>query len=147
MVVVPKREGSVQLCVDLKRLNQNVLQEVHPIPKVNNMLAQLAGATVFSKTDANSGFWHIPLAKESCPLTTFITSYGRYLFNKLPFGILCVPELFQQQMNKIQDGLEGVVCQMDNVLVFGANQAEHDQRLMSTLERIKVAKMTCNKDK
>ena len=50
-------------------------------------------------------------------------------------------------MNKILDGLEGVVCQMDDVLVFGANQAEHDQQLMSTLKRIKAAKMTLNKDK
>ena len=56
MVVVPKREGSVRICVDLKLLNQSVLQEVHPIPKVDHTLAQLAGATVFSKIDANSGF-------------------------------------------------------------------------------------------
>ena len=96
MVVVPKKEGSVRICVDLKPLNQSVLREVHPIPKVDDTLAQLAGATVFSKIDANSGFWQIPLAKESRPLTTFITPYGRYLFNKLPFGISCVPELFQQ---------------------------------------------------
>ena len=76
MVVVPKREGSVRICVDLKPLNQSILREVHPIPKVDDTLAQLAGATVFSKIDANSGFWQIPLAKESRLLTTFITPYG-----------------------------------------------------------------------
>ena len=114
---------------------------------MDDTLAQLAGATVFSKIDANSGFWQIPLAKESRPLTTFITPYDRYFFNKLPFGISCVPELFQQRMNKIVDGLEGVVCQMDDILVFGANQAEHDQRLISTLERIEAARMTLSKDK
>ena len=48
MVVVPKKEGSVRICVDLKPLNQSVLREVHPIPKVDDTLAQLAGATVFS---------------------------------------------------------------------------------------------------
>ena len=55
-------------------------------PKVDDTLAQLAGATIFSKIDANSGFWQIPLAEASRPLTTFITPYGRYLFNKLLFG-------------------------------------------------------------
>ena len=50
------KEGSVQICIDLKPLNQSVLQEVHPIPKVDDTLAQLAGATVFSKIDANSGY-------------------------------------------------------------------------------------------
>ena len=147
MVVVPKKEGSVRICVDLKPLNQSVLREVHPIPKVDDTLAQLAGATVFSKIDANSGFWQIPLSIESRPLTTFITPYGRYFFNKLPFGISCAPELFQLRMNKILEGLKGVVCQMDDVLVFGSNQAEHDERLIATLERIKAAGVTLNKDK
>ena len=79
MVVIPKREGSVQICVDLRLLNQNVLWEVNPIPKVDDTLAQLAGAKIFSKIDVNSGFWKILLAKESHPLTTFITPYGYYL--------------------------------------------------------------------
>ena len=88
MVVVPKRSGAVRICVDLKPLNESVLRETHPIPKVDDTLAQLAGAAIFSKLDANSGFWQIPLAKESRKLTTFLTPFGRYCFNKLPFGTL-----------------------------------------------------------
>ena len=65
MVVVPKDSGAVQICVDLKPLNESVLREVYPMPKVNTTLAQLSEATVFSKVDANSRFWQIPLAKES----------------------------------------------------------------------------------
>ena len=65
MVVVPKQNGNLRICVDLKPLNENVLCEVHPLPKVDETLAQLAGAKIFSKLDANSGFWQIPLAKES----------------------------------------------------------------------------------
>ena len=86
MVVVPKRDGSVRICIDFKMLNESVLREVHPIPKVDDTLAQLTGASVFSKIDANSGFWQIPLAETSRSLTAFITPYGRYLFNKLPLG-------------------------------------------------------------
>jgi hypothetical protein len=93
MVVVPKKYGDVRICVDLKPLNENVLKEVYPIPKVDETLAQLAGATVFSKLDANSGFWQIPLAEESQQLTTFVTPFGRYCFKKLPLGIPCAPEL------------------------------------------------------
>ena len=69
MVVAPKKSGDVRICVDLKALNDSLLREVHPIPKVDEKLAQLAGAKVFSKLDANSGFWQIPLAPESRPLT------------------------------------------------------------------------------
>ena len=60
MVVAPKRSGAVRICVDLKPLNRSVLREVHPLPKVDDTLAQLAGAKVFSKLDANSGFCQIP---------------------------------------------------------------------------------------
>lgn len=79
----------------LKPLNRSVLREVHPLPKVDETLAQLAGAKVFSKLDANSGFWQIPLSPSSRLLTTFITPTGRYCFNKLPFGISSAPEHFQ----------------------------------------------------
>ncbi len=147
MVVVPKKSGAVRICVDLKSLNENVLREVHPIPKVDETLAQLTGASVFSKLDANSGFWHIPLAQESRLLTTFITPSGRYCFNKLLFGISSAPELFQKRMSKILAGLEGMVCQMDDVLIFGANQAEHDLRLTAVLERLEKAGVTLNPQK
>ena len=62
MVIVPKKDNTVRICVDLKPLNENVLRENFPLPKVDETLAQLAGATVFNKLDANCGFWQIPLA-------------------------------------------------------------------------------------
>ena len=102
---MPKKAGVIRICVDLKPLNEHVLREVHPLPKVDDTLAQMTGAKVFSKLDANSGFWQIPLAKTSRHLTTFITPFGRYYFNKLPFGIIAsapehlivVPKALQRQ--------------------------------------------------
>lgn len=147
MVTVPKKSGDVRICVDLKPLNENVLREVHPMPNVDETLAKLAGAALFSKLDANSGFWQIPLAAESRPLTTFVTPFGRYHFNKLPFGISSAPELFQKRMSRVLEGLEGVVCQVDDVLVFGKDMAEHDARVIATLERMANAGMTLNSAK
>ena len=72
MVAIPKKNGAVRICVDLQKLNKSVLREVHPLPRVDETLGLLAGATVFSKFDANSGFWQIPLAEESRPLTIYI---------------------------------------------------------------------------
>ena len=100
-----------------------------------------------SKLDANSGFWQIPLAKNCCELTTFITPLGRYCFNKLPFGISSAPEHFQKKMSTIVDGLVGVLCLMDDILIFGKDQKEHDTRLTAALERIQAAGVILNKDK
>lgn len=146
MVVVPKKSDDVRICVDLKPLNKNVLREPHPIPRVDDT-ALLTGATCFSKLDANSGFWQIPLSEESCLLTTFITPFGRYHFNKLPFGISCAPELFQYRMNKILEGLEGFVCLIDDVLIFGSSREEHDRCLVAVLKRLQEAGATLNSSK
>lgn len=147
MVVVPMKSGAIRICVDLKPLNQGVFRGVHPLPKVDNTLAQLTGAKLFTKLYANSGFWQIPLSPSSCLLTTFITPSGRYCFNKLPFGISSAPELFQKQMNSILHGLDGVLCLIDDVLAFGRDREEHDQRLFAALERIAAAGATLNPEK
>ena len=147
MVVIPKKSGKVRICVDLKPLNENVLRGTHPLPQVDKILAQLSGATIFSKLDANSGFWQIPLTEQSRLLTTFITPFGRYCFNKLPFGITSAPEFFQKQMSTILTGLEGVLCLMDDILVFSKDRAEHDKRLHNVMNRIQQAGVTLNTDK
>lgn len=145
MVVVPKANGKVRICIDLTNLNQSVRR--HPLPAVDQTLAQLAGAKVFSKLDGNSGFWQIPLAPESAKLTTFITPFGRYCFHRLPFGIMSAPEHFQHRMSEILSGIPGVVCIMDDILVHGKTQQEHDQRLHEVLERMQAAGATLNAEK
>ena len=147
MVVVPKANSRVRICVDLTKLNQSVKREKHPLPAVDQTLAQLAGARVFSKLDANSGFWQIPLAPESKLLTTFITPYGRYCFNRLPFRISSAPEHFQRRMSEALSSMTGTVCMMDDILVHGRTQEEHDERLKKVLQRLTDMGMTLNAEK
>ena len=144
MVVAPKAAGSVRICVDLTKLNRSVCRERHILPTVDHILAQLSGAKVFTKLDANAGFWQVKLSKESALLTTFITPFGRFCFNRLPFGITSAPEYFQKRMSDILAGLEGVVCMIDDILIHGSTQEEHDQRLAAVLERLQQAKVTIN---
>ena len=125
MVVIPKNDRTVRICVDLKPLNTAVLCEPHPLPKVYDTLAQLSGAKVFSKLDANSGFWQIPIEEKSRHLTTFITPLDRVCFNKMLFGISSTPVHFQRRMNQIPDNLPGVLCLMDDIIIHGKNQQEH----------------------
>ena len=106
-------------CVDLTKLNQSVRRERLMLPSAEQTLAQLGGATVFSKLDTNSGFWQVELTKESSLLTTFITPFGRYRFNRLPFGITSAPEHFQRRMSEVLQDLEGVVCLIDDILIYG----------------------------
>lgn len=144
MVVMPKKSSNVRICVDLKPLNEGVLRETYPIPPVDDILAQLSGATIFSKVDANSSFWQIPLAEESQLLTMFITPQGCYCFRKLPFEILSALELYQRRMSQILTGLDGVLCHIDDVVVFEATPTEHETQLTAVLERLSSAGVTLN---
>ena len=145
-VVVPKSDGRVRICVDLVRLNESVCREYHQMPTVEQVLAQVPGAQIFSKLDANSGFWQVPLSEESTLLTTFSTPFGRYHFNRLPFGITSASEHFQRRMSAILEGLDGVVGMVDDVLIYGKNRREHDERLFAALRRLVQARLTLNKD-
>ena len=109
IVPVLKPSGDVRICVDLKKLNQSVERERYVIPTVDEIVHQLRGSSVFSKLDAASGFWQIPLDPETAKLTTLITPFGRYFMKRLPFGISSAPEIFQRTMNELLRGIDGVI--------------------------------------
>ena len=89
-----------------------MLREVKPIPRVEDIFAWLTGAIVFSKIDANTGFWQIPLLL----VTPTHNIHHTIRFNKLPFSISITPELFQKRMNKILAGVTGLI---DDTLIHG----------------------------
>ena len=134
MVVVPKE----QLPVRRPRFE---------LPCVDDVLARLGGAKLFSKLDANSGFFQVILAGDSAPLTTFITPFGRYQYLRLPMGITSAPEIYSQKMACILSDLEGVLNLMDDICVFGGSQEEHDSRLRAVLARLSETGVTLNSDK
>lgn len=139
-----KTSGKIHICVDLTRLNESVIRERHILPAVDETLAKLEGARVFTKLDATSGFWQVPLHKDSMLLTTFITPEGRYYFKRLPFGISSAPEHFQKRISQLIDGVDGVLCHADDVLVIGKDRAEHDDRLHRVLQKFREAGLTLN---
>ena len=137
MVVVPKPNGNVRLCVDLTKLNEGVRRELYLMKKVEETLGSISSGTVFSKLDANSGFHQVVLTDESAKLTTFITPFGRFIFRRLPYSISSAPEYFQKRMDKELTGL----------LVIGRNKEEHDERLVKVLQRLKDSGITLNPGK
>ena len=144
MVITPKRNGDVRICVDLTNLNKAVKRAVHPMASVDENLTKVKNSKVFSKLDANSGFWQVPLAEESRLLTTFLTPLGRYCFNRVPFRICSAPEVFQRTMFSVLEGLEGVICHMDDTLIDGPTQEVHDTRVRLVLNRLQNAGITLN---
>ena len=148
MVPVKKRNSDqIRICVDYKKLNFNLIREKYPIPTFEELSFRFDGSRYFSKVDASSGFFQIPLAEDARDYTTFITPFGRYRFLRLPMGINIAPEIFQRKINELAEGLEGVIGYMDDIVVHGATEEEHDHRLQMLLKRIKDSGLKLNQEK
>ena len=147
--VVPKKEsGKVRICVDLKALNESVLHEVYPLPKVDETLAKLAGATRFSKLDANSRWL---LANSSIgrytSLDHLLHSSGQVLLQQASFWHLQCSIVIPEEDGETTSGTRWS-GQVDDVLVvYGKDSTEHDERLLAVLKRVEAAKVTLNKEK
>ncbi|XP_058457031.1 uncharacterized protein K02A2.6-like [Malaya genurostris] len=129
LVVVGKTNGEPRLCVDLRRVNEAVLREHHPMPVVDDYIARLGRGTIWSKLDIREAFLQIELAEESRDVTTFMTNRGLFRFKRLPFGLVTAPELFQKAMDEILADCSGTYWYLDDIIIEGKDIEEHDSRL------------------
>ena len=147
IVVVPKSSGQVRLCVDMREANKAVKREKHLMPTIEDLVADLNGATVFSKLDLSSGYHQLELERESRHITTFSTHVGLRRYKRLMFGINAASEIFQNAIEEILTGLPGCKNISDDIIVFGATTAEHDQNLYGVLTRLQQHDVRLNKEK
>ena len=120
-------------------------------PTLEEILPKLTGATVFSIVDAKYGYWNVVLNKESSYLTTFNSPFGRYSFNRMPFGLKMSQDIFQTKIDPTFEGCKGVTGIADNIVVFGKTSEEHDSNMHGMLRRCQdtglkhawYAKATC----
>lgn len=129
LVVASKANGSIRLCVDLRRVNQAVIRERHPMPVIDEVLAKIGKGKVWSILDVKDAFFLLELEEGSRDIVTFITHRGLYRFKRLPFGLVSAPETFQRKMDEILADCEGTYWYLDDVGVEGSSVEEHDLRL------------------
>ena len=118
LVVVPKKEGRLRLCLDPKDLNQAIQRERYPLPTIEDVATRLHGAKVFTNLDVRNGFWHVKLDDSSSDLTTFNTPFGRCRWKRMPFGIRSAPEVFQRRMHELIEGMPDVEVVADDLLLL-----------------------------
>ena len=153
VLVVPKKDGSVRICLDPKDLNTAIKRSHYPLPTVEDVTSRLTNAKVFSVLDAKSGFWQVKLTENASYLTTFNTPFGRFRWLRMPFGISSAPEIWQRKMHEAIEGLQGVEVIADDFLVCGFGDTvdeavkDHDQNLTAFLQRCRELNLTLNLQK
>ena len=147
VVNVPKPNGDVRLCVDMRCANQATIRERHPIPTVDEILQAINEGTVFSKLDLKCGYHQIELSEESREITTFVTHKGLFRYKRLMFGISSAPEKYQQVIQQVLQECEGPANISDDIVVHGCGREKHNKRVEKVLARLQEKGLTLNKEK
>lgn len=143
IVLVPKKDGSIRLCVDYRRLNEVSQIDVYPMPRIDNLIDRLGQACFISTLDLTRGYWQVPVAQKDQHKTAFATPFGFYQFKVMPFGLVGAPATFQRMMDKLlRGGEEFSAAYLDDLVIFSRTWEEHLEHVRFVLSQLREAGLT-----
>ena len=141
-MLVCKKDGSLQFCIDLRKLNNQTIKEAQSLPRIEDSFDCLDGATIFTSLGLQSGYWQVEMTEDSKPLTAFtVGPLGFYGCVQMPFGLTNAPATFQQLMETClgELHLKWCIIYLDEIIVFSKTPEEHIERLRSVFEKLAAA--------
>lgn len=142
IVVAPKADGGVRICVDFKRTVNTVIDnEIYPLPNCDDILASLHGGKYFTVLDFSGAYQQLAINDSCKKLFTINTHMGLFRFNRLTYGISSAPAIFQRTMDSILKDFKGTQCYLDDVLITGSSFddcVESTERVLRKLSEFNV---------
>ena len=150
LVLVRKKSGELRMCVDYRKLNEATKKDNYPIPRIDELIAELSGAEVFTTLDLAEGYYQIPIREEDREKTAFTTEFGLYEFTVMPFGLTNAPATFQRTMETIlkrhiEEGRARVY--LDDVVIKSAAKEQHANDVIAVCEDIHAANLCLKENK
>ncbi|BFY99110.1 hypothetical protein BsWGS_02150 [Bradybaena similaris] len=142
MVVIRKKDDTLRICIDYRKLNQVTVTDAEPIPGADELISNMSLSSLFTKLDMTKGYYQIPLTPESKHLTAFSTSLGLYEFNFMPFGLVNAPATFVRMMRGLLKGISNVVSYIDDVCMYTDNFEDHIVLMEKVFNRIRENGLT-----
>lgn len=127
VVLVKKKDNTWRFCIDYRHLNKITKKDVYPLPRIDDALDCLHGASYFSSIDLRSGYWQIAVDERDREKTAFVTPDGLYQFKVMPFGLCNAPATFERMMDSLLRGFKWTtcLCYLDDVIVFSPTFESH----------------------
>ena len=143
-VFVLKKSGEIRLCIDYRELNKKTKKDAYPLPLPDEVQDRLAGSTIFSTLDLQSGYWQLPVNPVDQEKTAFCPGpgMGLYQFRRMPFGLTGAPSSFQRLMDNVLRGLPFVTIYLNDILIHSQSLLLHKQHLRTVFNRLAAAGLT-----
>jgi hypothetical protein len=137
MIFILKKDGTQRLCVDYRALNEVIVKNKNPLPRIDDLFDQLRGSCVFSKIDLRSGYHQLKIRECDIPKTAFVLRYGLYEYTVMSFGLTNAPVYFMYLMNMVfMEYLDKfVMVFIDDILVYSRSEQEHEEHLRLALQK------------
>ncbi|KAK7103788.1 hypothetical protein V1264_018620 [Littorina saxatilis] len=138
IVIVRKKDGSIRLCVDYRRLNSKTVGDAYPLPRIQESFDALVGSQYFSTLDLASGYHQIAMDPADQHKTAFVTPMGLYEYTRMPMGLISAPATFQRLMQTTMSEFlfQFLLVYLDDLLVYSKTFDEHLEHLDRLLERL-----------
>ena len=139
MVCVRKKDGSLRLCIDYRKLNMKTIPDRQPIPRIQEILDSLHGQSWFTTLDMSKAYHQGYISEESRKYTAFSTPWCLYEWLRIPFGLCNAPPAFQRYINESLVGLRDIICiaYLDDILIYGKTFEEQVANVKAVLQRLK----------
>lgn len=149
LVIVKKKSGDLRICVDFRKLNEITKRPIYPIPDSSEIFDTVGTARFFSTLDLSQGYHQVPLLEQDKCKTAFATKSGHYEYDVMPFGLCGAPATFQRLMQTVlqKETWHKCVVYLDDVLIFGETEEEHNSRLQTILQRFQEANLRLSPSK
>ena len=146
VIIVPKKDGKIRLCIDYRKLNAKTVKEIYPMPRIDSTLDRLHGTKIFTTLDLKSGYYQVPVAEEDRHKTAFITKYGLFQWTCMPFGLCNAPATFQRVMDAVLQGLNWQCClvYLDDIIIYSKDIHEHAKHLEQVFTALSKANLKLN---